>query len=153
MYIHLHRALIAAAAGLLALGTAAPAVADTQELKLVEHATTDTVTDTGSEVRRAVDKPGITNLIEILAAVRGVSPESIEREFEGSQYGPFKQAVAEAVIEYLTPVRERYQDLRDDESGLERTLALGAEKAGAIASETLADVREVMGVGPVRARV
>jgi tryptophanyl-tRNA synthetase len=111
------------------------------------------VTDTGSEVRRAPDKAGITNLIEILAAVRGATPETIEREFEGSQYGPFKQAVAEAVIEYLKPVRERYQDLRDDEAGLERILTAGGEKARAIASETLADVREAMGVGPVRARV
>jgi len=111
------------------------------------------VTDTGSEVRRAPDKPGITNLIEILAAVRGVAPAAIEREFAGSQYGPFKQAVADAVIDYLTPVRERYQELRDDEQRLERTLASGAEKARAIATRTLADVREAMGVGPVRVRV
>ena len=111
------------------------------------------VTDTGAEVRRAPDKPGVTNLIEILAAVRGVAPETIEREFEGSQYGPFKQAVADAVTEYLAPVRERYEALRADEEGLEATLAAGAEKARAIASETLADVRETMGVGPVRSRV
>jgi tryptophanyl-tRNA synthetase len=77
----------------------------------------------------------------------------VEREFDGSQYGAFKQAVADAVIDYLTPVRERYQELRDDEEGLERTLAGGAEKASAIATQTLADVREAMGVGPVRARV
>jgi tryptophanyl-tRNA synthetase len=111
------------------------------------------VTDTGSEVRRRPDKSGISNLIEILAAVRGVSADAVEREFQGSQYGPFKQAVADAVIDYLTPVRERYRELRDDEAGLERTLADGAEKARAIAAETLADVREAMGVGPVRARV
>jgi tryptophanyl-tRNA synthetase len=111
------------------------------------------VTDPGSEVRRGADKPGITNLIEILAAVRGTTPEVVEREFEGSQYGPFKQAVAEAVIDYLGPIRERYQDLRDDEAELERTLATGADRARAITADTLADVREAMGVGPVRARV
>jgi tryptophanyl-tRNA synthetase len=111
------------------------------------------VTDTGSEIRRAPDKPGISNLIEILAAVRGTSADEVERAFSGSQYGPFKQAVADAVIDYLTPVRERYRELRDDEAGLERTLADGAEKARAIAVDTLADVREAMGVGPVRARV
>ena len=57
------------------------------------------------------------------------------------------------MIDYLAPVRERYQELRDDDEGLERTLALGADKARAIATQTLADVREAMGVGPVRTRV
>jgi tryptophanyl-tRNA synthetase len=108
------------------------------------------VTDSGSEVVRAADKAGISNLIEILAAVRGVTPEDVEREFEGSGYGAFKNAVAEAVIDYLAPVRERYTALRSDEAALESTLSEGAEKARGIASETLADVRRLMGVGPVR---
>jgi tryptophanyl-tRNA synthetase len=105
------------------------------------------VTDTGAEVRRRPDKAGISNLIDILAAVRGSSPEAIERQFVSSQYGAFKTAVAESVIDYLSPVRERYDELRADEAGLERALALGAAKAQAIAAVTLADVREVMGVG------
>jgi tryptophanyl-tRNA synthetase len=92
----------------------------------------------------------MTNLIEILAAVREIAPEQVESEFDGSGYGDFKQAVADAVVEYLTPVRERYEQLRADESGLEATLTSGAEKARAIASETLHDVRQAMGVGPVR---
>ncbi len=108
------------------------------------------VTDSGREVRRGEDKPGITNLIEILAAVRRTGPEEIEREFDGDGYGPFKAAVADAVVAYLAPVRERYQALRGDEAALERTLAQGAEKARAIASHTLVDVRQAMGVGPVR---
>ncbi len=108
------------------------------------------VTDSGTEVVRAPDKAGISNLIDILAAVRGTAPEEIEREFDGSGYGAFKQAVADAVIEYLAPTRERYTELRNDEAGLERTLAEGAEKARAIASDTLRDVREAMGVGPIR---
>ena len=108
------------------------------------------VTDSGSEVVRAPDKPGISNLIEILAAVRGAAPADVEAQFDGSGYGAFKQAVADAVVEYLTPVRERYAELRADEAGLERTLAQGAEKARAIASATLLDVRRAMGVGPVR---
>jgi tryptophanyl-tRNA synthetase len=108
------------------------------------------ITDSGSEVVRASDKPGISNLIEILAAVRGAAPEEIEREFDGSGYGGFKQAVADAVAAYLAPVRERYEQLRSDEPGLERTFAEGAGKARAIASETLVDVRDAMGVGPVR---
>jgi tryptophanyl-tRNA synthetase len=110
------------------------------------------VTDSGREIRRGPGKEGISNLIEILAVVRGVEPEAIEREFEGSGYGDFKQAVAKAVIEYLAPVRERYEELRGDEAELERVLALGAEKARAIASEVVAEVRDRMGIGPARNR-
>jgi tryptophanyl-tRNA synthetase len=110
------------------------------------------VTDSGSDVRRGSDKPGISNLIEILAAVRAVAPGAIESEFDGGGYGAFKQAVADAVVEYLTPVRARYQELRADESELERVLAAGADKARAIAADTLADVRAAMGVGAVRPR-
>jgi tryptophanyl-tRNA synthetase len=106
------------------------------------------VTDSGTEVVRAPDKAGISNLIEILSVVRGVIPEAVEAEFDGQGYGAFKAAVGEAVVEYLTPARERYAELRADEGALEATLAAGAAKARAIASRTLADVRAAMGVGP-----
>ena len=106
------------------------------------------VTDTGTEVVRAPDKPGVSNLIEILAVVRGVAPEDVEREFDGSGYGDFKVAVGEAVADWLAPVRERYFELRPDEEGLERTLAEGADRAREIASGTLTRVRSAMGVGP-----
>jgi tryptophanyl-tRNA synthetase len=110
------------------------------------------VTDSDGEIRRSPDKPGVSNLIDIFAAVRETSPEAIEREFHGSGYGALKSAVADAVVEYLEPVRERYHELRSDEAELERILECGAEKAHAIARETVLDVREVMGVGPVRER-
>jgi tryptophanyl-tRNA synthetase len=109
------------------------------------------VTDSGSEVRHAPDKPGVSNLIEILAAVRGVEAREVESEFDGSGYGAFKTAVAEAIIDYLAPVRQRYTELRGDEAGLERILAEGAEKARAISSVVVGDVRAAMGLGPVRA--
>jgi tryptophanyl-tRNA synthetase len=108
------------------------------------------VTDSGTEVRRGPGKEGIENLIEILSVVRGISPEDVEGEFDGSGYGDFKSAVADAVADYLAPMRERYAELRHDTDALERTLAAGADKARAIASETLADVRLVMGVGAPR---
>jgi tryptophanyl-tRNA synthetase len=108
------------------------------------------VTDSGSEVKRGEGKEGIANLIEILSVVRGTGPDQVEAEFEGSGYGDFKGAVADAVVDYLAPVRERYEELRADEAGLERTFAEGAEKARAIAAPILADVREAMGVGPPR---
>jgi tryptophanyl-tRNA synthetase len=106
------------------------------------------VTDSGREVVRREDKPGVTNLIEVLAVTRGVEPTQIEAEFEGSGYGDFKHAVAEGVVELLAPVRERYAELRPDEAALERALAAGAEKARAIAASTLTDVRDRMGIGP-----
>ena len=105
------------------------------------------VTDSGTEVRSGPDKAGITNLIEILSVIRGVEPSELEREFDGRGYGDFKGAVADAVVEYLAPVRERYAELRPDEAAIEATLASGAEKARAIAADTLADVRRAMGVG------
>jgi tryptophanyl-tRNA synthetase len=107
------------------------------------------VTDSGSEIRRAPDKPGVSNLVEILAAVRGTSFEAVEADHAGDRYGDFKLAVAAAVIEHLRPVRERYAELRADEPALERVLAAGAEKARAIAGPILAEVRAAMGVGPV----
>jgi tryptophanyl-tRNA synthetase len=110
------------------------------------------VTDSGSEIRRGADKPGITNLIEILATVRGVAPEAVEADFADSRYGDFKVAVGDEVAAWLAPVRERYHELRGDEAALESTLEAGADKARAIAAGTLADVRQAMGVGPVRRR-
>jgi tryptophanyl-tRNA synthetase len=108
------------------------------------------VTDSGSEIVRADDKPGISNLIEILAIARGTSPEAVEQDFEGRGYGDFKTAVGDEIAAWLAPVRERYAELRADEDELESTLEAGAEKARAIASGTLADVRAAMGVGPAR---
>jgi tryptophanyl-tRNA synthetase len=123
------------------------------EPKAIEKKFKSAVTDSGSEVRRAPEKPGIANLIEILAAVRGIDQASVEDEFADARYGEFKSAVAAAVVEYLTPVRERYVELRADEDALEQVLGAGAEQARAIAADTLADVRELMGVGaPRRAR-
>ncbi len=117
------------------------------EPKAIEKKLKSAVTDSGSDVRRAQDKPGISNLIEILAAVRGVDPAAIESEFADLRYGEFKTAVAAGVVEYLAPVRERYRELRADEDELERIITAGAGRAQAIAADTLADVRERMGVG------
>ena len=110
------------------------------------------VTDSGREIRRGPDKAGITNLIDILAAVRAVDQDQIEKEYASAEgYAAFKQAVGEAVAEHLGPVRERYAEIRLDTAALEETLSKGADKARAIASETLALVRERMGVGPPNA--
>ena len=107
------------------------------------------VTDSGRDVVRSAEKPGVTNLIDVLAVARGAEPAAIEKEFADAGYGDFKAAVAEGVVEMLAPVRERYAELRPDEAALEEALAAGAEKARAIAAPTLAAVRERMGVGSV----
>jgi tryptophanyl-tRNA synthetase len=106
------------------------------------------VTDSGREIVGGPGKEGIANLIEILAACRGVGPEEIEKEYaDASGYAAFKQDVGEAVIEQLAPVGARYERLRSDGDALEATLAGGADKARSIASETLSIVRDRMGIG------
>jgi tryptophanyl-tRNA synthetase len=129
-------------------GTEAGTVLVLDEPAAIRKKLGSAVTDSGREVRRGPDKAGITNLIDILAVARGIGQDEVEREFEGAGYGDFKKAVAEAVVELLAPVRERYAELRSDEAALEAVLAAGAEKASALAAPTLADVRERMGYGP-----
>jgi tryptophanyl-tRNA synthetase len=110
------------------------------------------VTDSGREIERSLEKPGVSNLIEILAVARECAPEQVEADLRDARgYGDLKMAAADAVTQMLAPVRERYVALREDEPALEAVLAAGAERARAIASETLVDVRELMGVGPPRA--
>jgi len=109
------------------------------------------VTDSGREIERSAEKPGVSNLIEILAVARDVSPRQVEADMRDARgYGDLKMAVADAVIEMLSPVRDRYVELRADENALERVLADGARRARSLAAGTLLDVRECMGVGPPR---
>ncbi|HYT80557.1 MAG TPA: tryptophan--tRNA ligase [Actinomycetota bacterium] len=108
------------------------------------------VTDSGREIVRAPEKPGITNLIEIVAAIKREAPETVEKLFAGSPgYAGFKEYVGDEVVKCLAPVRERYDEIRPDRDALEATLAAGANKARAIASETLAQARDRMGIGSV----
>jgi tryptophanyl-tRNA synthetase len=117
--------------------------------KKFKRAVTDS--DDPPVLRRGDDKPGVTNLIEILAAMREQTPEGVEASLADARgYGDLKGAVGEAVVAALAPVNERYNEIRADEAALEEILANGADKARAIAANTLADVREVMGVGPLR---
>jgi tryptophanyl-tRNA synthetase len=103
------------------------------------------VTDSGHEVRHDPDKPGIANLIEIMSVATGESIPEIEAQYDGQGYGPFKEGVAEAVVALLTPIQQRYEQLRADEPELRRLLARGAEKARATAEPTLEQMYERMG--------
>jgi tryptophanyl-tRNA synthetase len=119
--------------------------------KTIEKKIRRAVTDSGTDIVRAPDKPGVTNLIDILAVARGSTPEAIEDEMRSARgYGDLKAATAAAVVEMLAPVRERYAELRGDEAQLDAILAEGAGKARALARETLGDVRAAMGYGPAR---
>jgi tryptophanyl-tRNA synthetase len=132
-------------------GTAEGTVLVLDDPATIEKKIKRAVTDSGSDIVRAPDKPGVTNLIEILAVARGVAPEAVEQEMRSARgYGDLKAATAQAVVEMLAPVYDGYAELRGDEQRLEAILAEGAQKARAMASETLADVRDAMGVGPPR---
>ncbi|MBA2293697.1 MAG: tryptophan--tRNA ligase [Actinobacteria bacterium] len=103
------------------------------------------VTDSGREIRRAADKPGVSNLVDILAVATDCTPAEVETAYEGKGYGDLKTDVGDAVVAFVTPVRERYLELRGDEPELRRLLAGGAEKAETEAAPTLAAMYERMG--------
>ena len=104
------------------------------------------VTDSGSEVRAAPDKPGVTNLLDLMSAATGKSTADLEAHFVGKGYGDFKAEVAEAVNGVLRPVRERYDELRADEVFVRDTLAKGADRAREVAAATMATVRARAGL-------
>jgi tryptophanyl-tRNA synthetase len=106
------------------------------------------VTDSGREIVRSDDKPGVTNLIDIMSIATGEPPQAIEGRYDGQGYGQFKEDVAEAVVEMFAPVKTRYEELRTDNAELERLLRLGAEKARAVSSPTLGKMLERMGFVP-----
>ncbi len=95
------------------------------------------VTDSGKDVVRSPEKPGVTNLIEILSAATGDAPDAIEARYDGQGYGGFKTDVAEALVDLFTPIQTRFAELRDDPAELRAILAKGAAKAHAVASSTL----------------
>ena len=107
------------------------------------------VTDSDTQVRHDRDaKPGVTNLIEIHAAVTASTIADVEKEFGDGGYGTFKTAVAEAVVEYLRPVQARYEALAADPAEVDRLLAVGADTAVGIADPVLAHANKAAGLLP-----
>jgi tryptophanyl-tRNA synthetase len=104
------------------------------------------VTDSEREIRYDPErKPGVSNLLEIMSVATGEPIETLERRFEGAGYGDLKEAVGESVVELLTPIRERFVALREDERELQRLLAVGADKARRASEPTLELMVERMG--------
>lgn len=106
------------------------------------------ITDSEGGVYRSPEKPGVSNLIEIYAAVTGKTPEAVEAEFSSLGYGAFKPAVGEAVVEALRPIREETEHLLADKAYLEGLYRQGAEKAAALANKTLRKVHKKVGFAP-----
>jgi tryptophanyl-tRNA synthetase len=104
------------------------------------------VTDSGTEIVAGPEKPAITNLLGIYAAIVGETIGALEERYEGSGYGDFKQDLAEMVVEALSPIRERTLDLLDDPRELDEILESGAEKARKVASSTLHDAWAKLGL-------
>jgi tryptophanyl-tRNA synthetase len=103
------------------------------------------VTDSGREIVHTAEKPGISNLIEIMSVATGESIADIQSRYDGQGYGVFKDEVAEAVVGLLAPFQERFREIRDDPGELQRVLKLGAEKARAASAPTLDAMYERMG--------
>jgi tryptophanyl-tRNA synthetase len=104
------------------------------------------VTDSGNEILHdPTTKPGIANLLEIMSVATGDPVAELERRYDGSGYGQFKEDVGEAVVTLLIPIQERYYELRADERELQRLLAVGAEKARRASEPTLEAMYERMG--------
>jgi tryptophanyl-tRNA synthetase len=103
------------------------------------------VTDSGREILHAEDKPGVSNLIEIMTVSTGESIAAIQGRYDGQGYGTFKAEVAESVIALLEPFQTRFREIRDDPGELHRLLAKGAEKAAEASRPTLGAMYERMG--------
>jgi tryptophanyl-tRNA synthetase len=117
--------------------------------KAIEKKVKSAVTDSGSEVRYdPAEKPGVSNLLEIYAATTGTALPKAEAEFESSGYGQFKQAVADAVVECLRPVQERYAALEADATEVNRRLKQGADEAESKAEDVLARAVRASGLLP-----
>ena len=108
------------------------------------------VTDSGSEIRFAEDKPGVSNLMTIYSCFTGKDYAEIEREFEGLGYGDFKLAVGEATADALAPVQARFKELMADKAGLEAQMKKGAEEASYYARRTLSKIQKKLGFVQIR---
>lgn len=103
------------------------------------------VTDSGGEVRYdPAAKPGVSNLLDIIACIEGSDPAAVAESF--SSYGELKHACSESVVACLEPIQRRYDEIRSDDAGLLRTLQQGAERAAAIAEPVLDRARVAMGL-------
>jgi tryptophanyl-tRNA synthetase len=104
------------------------------------------VTDSGSEVRfDPEEKPGVSNLLTIYSALTGEPVPALEEQYAGRGYGDLKKDLADVVVDFVTPFRDRTLELLDDQAHLTDVLKQGAAQAGAVAEATLRDVYQRVG--------
>ena len=106
------------------------------------------VTDSGRDIIYDEERPGIANLMSIYSSLTGEPFDAIEKAFEGKGYGEFKNDVAEVVVDFLRPLREKYAEISSDREGLKKMLARNAGRALTRAQATLDAVHEVLGFIP-----
>ena len=104
------------------------------------------VTDSDGVISYSEDKPGISNLLNIYAALEGLSAEATQATFEGAGYGKLKEGVAESIINALAPIRMRYEEICEDEAYLDEIIKHGADRARTMADKTLVLVKERIGI-------
>jgi len=122
-------------------------IAIVDDAETIKNKIRKAVTDSGSEIKASADKPAMTNLLNIYSEVTNKPVPEIEREFQGKSYGEFKDALADAVINYLEPIQQKYFELMKDEEKLKSILVEGSKKAGDIAAAKIASIKERMGLG------
>lgn len=122
-------------------------IAVTDNADAVRNKIMKAVTDSGSEIKTGLDKPAITNLLNIFSEISGRTIAQLEQEFSGKNYGQFKGALVDSLVEYLAPIQEKYSKLMADEQGLKKILSLGSDKLAQPAQEMINSVKQKMGLG------
>jgi len=120
------------------------AMTDTPEI--VRQKIKKAVTDSGTEIKAAPNKPAISNLLNIFSEISGKSIPELEKEFKGKSYVEFKDALAKTLIEFLKPIQEKYHKILKDEKSLRKILDEGSEKIAPLAQKTLREVKEKIGL-------
>lgn len=117
------------------------------ELETVKSKIKRAVTDSGSEIKSGADKPAMTNLLNIYEAVSGKPVSELEQQYVGVGYGQFKDELAEATVEFLKDIQNRYHEIINDETYLDSVLDAGAKHARSISSEFVQRINQIVGLG------
>jgi tryptophanyl-tRNA synthetase len=105
------------------------------------------VTDSGSEVKGGEEKPALTNLLTIYSELSGKSVTELEKMYEGKGYGDFKIDLGEVIVEWMTPIQQRIEELMQEPEQLDSILNAGRDKAHSVANSTLKRVYNTVGLG------
>jgi len=122
-------------------------IALTDDAETIRNKVKKAVTDSGSEIKSGADKPALTNLLTIYSEISGKTIEELEKEFEGKQYGEFKDSLAEEIVKFLAPIQEKYNALMAEPEKLRQILSDGAKKIEPLAQKTLKEVKNKVGLG------